>query len=87
MLGVEGERQTDFTRWSDALVRALSRPTDQAVRAEIRQSVRALYSYVEQMIHRRRSETGDDLISALAQAEEERQILTPLEILGLAVLL
>jgi cytochrome P450 len=87
MLGVEVERQTDFTRWSDALVRALSRLTDQAVRAEIRQSVRALYSYVERMIHRRRRAPGDDLISALVQAEEERQLLTPLEILGLAVLL
>jgi len=87
MLGVEGERQTDCKRWSDALVRALSRPTDQAVRAEIRHSVRVLYSYVEQMIHRRRREQGDDLISALVQAEEERQMLTPLGILGLAVLL
>jgi cytochrome P450 len=87
MLGVEVERQADFKHWSDALVRALNRPTDTAVRAKIRQSVSELRTYLEQMINRRRTEPGDDLITAFVQAEEERQILTPLEILGLAVLL
>jgi cytochrome P450 len=87
MLGVEVERQADFKHWSDALVRALNRPTDKAVRAEIRQSVSELHAYLEQMINRRRTEPGDDLITAFVQAEEERQILTSLEILGLAVLL
>jgi cytochrome P450 len=87
MLGVEVERQADFKQWSDALVRALNRPTDTAVRAEIRQSVSELRTYLEQMISRRRAEPGDDLITAFVQAEEERQILTSLEILGLTVLL
>jgi cytochrome P450 len=87
MLGVEVERQADFKHWSDALVRALNRPTDKAVRAEIRQSVSELHTYLESMINRRRTEPGDDLITAFVQAEEEHQVLTPLEILGLAVLL
>jgi cytochrome P450 len=87
MLGVEVERQADFKHWSDALVRALNRPTDTAVRAEIRQSVSDLRTYLGQMIDRRRTEPGDDLITAFVQAEEERQILTSLEVLGLAVLL
>jgi cytochrome P450 len=87
MLGVEVARQADFKHWSDALVRALSRPTDVAVRAEIRQSVSELHTYLEQMINRRRTEPRDDLITAFVQAEEERQMLTALEILGLAVLL
>lgn len=87
MLGVEVERQADFKQWSDALVRALNRPTDTAVRAEIRQSVSELRTYLEQMINRRRTKPGDDLITAFVQAEEERQILTSLEILGLTVLL
>lgn len=87
MLGVEVERQADFKRWSDALVRAFNRSPDPAIRAEIRQSVSELRAYVELMIHRRRSEPGDDLITALVQAEEERQMLSPLEILGLVVLL
>ncbi|HJY80013.1 MAG TPA: cytochrome P450 [Candidatus Binatia bacterium] len=87
MLGVEVERQADFKHWSDAIVRSLNRPTDKAIRAEIRQSMSEFHTYLGNMITRRRTEPSDDLITAFVQAEEERQVLTPIEILGLTVLL
>jgi len=87
MLGIELERRADFKRWSDALVQSLNRPTDEAVRVEIRQCNREFRAYMEYMIQKRRTEPSDDLITAFVQAEEERQVLTSIEILGLTVLL
>ena len=87
MLGIELERQADFKRWSDSLVQSLNRPTDEAVRAEIRQNNTEFRAYMAHMIQKRRTEPSDDLITAFVQAEEERQTLTSIEILGLTVLL
>src|SRR6202008_4395745 len=58
MLGIELERQADFKRWSDAVVRSLNRPTDGAVRAEIKQSITEFRAYLEYMINKRRTEPG-----------------------------
>jgi cytochrome P450 len=87
MLGVEPERRDDFKIWSDDVVRATGRPTDEAERAEIRKSQAALRVYFERMIERRRTEPADDVLSALVKAEEERDVLSSQEILALAVLL
>jgi cytochrome P450 len=87
MLGIELERRADFKRWSDDVVRSLNRPTDEVVRAEIRQSIGEIRSYLGSMIQKRRTEPGDDLITAFVQAEEEHQVLSSIEILGLTVLL
>lgn len=87
MIGVEPERRDDFKVWSDDVVRATSRPTEEAERAQIRKSEAALRAYFEQMIERRRAEPGDDVLSALVKAEEERAVLSSQEILALAVLL
>jgi len=87
MLGIELARQKDFKRWSDDVVRSLNRPTDEIVRAEIRQSITEFRTYLGAMITKRRTEPGDDLITAFVQAEEEHQTLSPIEILGLTVLL
>lgn len=87
MLGIELERQADFKRWSDSLVQSLNRPTDEGRRAEIRRNITEFRAYMEHMIQKRRIEPRDDLITAFVQAEEERQTLTAIEILGLTVLL
>ena len=87
MLGVEPERRDDFKVWSDDVVRATGRPTDETERAQIRKSEAELRAYFEQMIERRRTEPGEDVITALVQAEEERDMLSSKEILALAVLL
>jgi cytochrome P450 len=87
MLGVEDDRLADFKRWSDDLVLGTSRPADEAVRTRVRQSGIALRAYFEQLIERRRTDPGEDVITALVRAEEEHDMLTSAEILGLAVLL
>ncbi len=87
MLGIELARQADFKRWSDSLVQSLNHPTDEVVRTEIQRNIGELRSYLEQIIQKRRTEPGEDLITAFVQAEEERQTLTSIEILGLTVLL
>jgi len=87
MLGVEPERLGDFKRWSDDVVLGTSRPTDEAVRARVRKSGADLRRYFEHMIERRRADPGEDVITALVRAEEERDMLSAAEILALAVLL
>lgn len=87
MLGVEPERRDDFKRWSDDVVLGTSRPTDEAVRARVRQSGAELRAYFQHMIERRRTDPGEDVITALVRAEEEHDMLSAAEILTLAVLL
>ncbi|MGE0822713.1 MAG: cytochrome P450 [Candidatus Binatia bacterium] len=87
MLGVDDDRLDDFKRWSDDLVLGTSRPTDEAVRARVRQSGAALRNYFERLIERRRTNPGEDVLTVLVRAEEEHDMLSSAEILGLAVLL
>lgn len=87
MLGVEDERLDDFKRWSDDVVLGTSRPSDEAVRARVRQSGLALRNYFERLIAWRRTHPGEDVITALVRAEEERDVLSAAEILALAILL
>ena len=87
MLGVEAELLDDFKRWSDDVVLGTSRPTDEAVRTRVRQSGAALRGYFARLIERRRTDPGEDVITALVRAEEEHDMLSAAEVLGLAVLL
>ena len=87
MLGVEPERLDDFKRWSDEVVLGTSRPSDEVIRTRVRQSGAALRNYFERMIERRRTDPGEDVITALVRAEEEHEMLSAAEILALAVLL
>jgi cytochrome P450 len=87
MLGVEDDRLDDFKRWSDGVVLGTSRPTDDGVRTYVRESGAALRAYFEKLIEHRRTTPGEDVLSALVRAEEEHDMLTSAEILGLAVLL
>jgi cytochrome P450 len=87
MLGVETERLDDFKRWSDDVILGTSRPSDAAVRTRVQKSGAAMRAYFEQIIERRRTDPGEDVITALVRAEEERDMLSASEILALAVLL
>lgn len=57
MLGIETERRADFRRWSDDLVKSSTRPREEAVRTQIRQSGKELRAYFENIIARRRTAT------------------------------
>jgi cytochrome P450 len=87
MLGVESEHHANFECWSDNVVRGTSRPDDEAQRAEIRQSNNEMRAYFQKAIALRRKEPRSDLLTALVQAEEERQALTADEVLAMAMLI
>ena len=88
MLGVEPQRYNDFKRWSDILVGMLlpqGVSPEQAAYAEAETA--AFQQYFRWAIEERRQHPGDDLISALVQAEEQHQHLTVDEVFGFAGLL
>jgi cytochrome P450 len=87
MLGVEPRYRIDFKRWSDNIVRGTNRPDDPGARAEIRASNAEMRSYFLKAIADRRKEPRDDLLTALVQAEDERQTLTADEVLAMAMLI
>jgi len=87
MLGIDLEHRQDFRRWSDNIVLATNRPDDPAVRDTIRRSNGEMRAYLQHIIAQRRKEPRDDLITAMVQAEEERQLLTADEILAMSVLI
>jgi cytochrome P450 len=88
MLGVEPERYREFKQWSDDMIRATGGAVvSPAERERLRGSMDDLRHYFEQAIEDRRRNPGDDLISALVRAEEEREALTAREVLAMCLLL
>jgi cytochrome P450 len=88
MLGVEPQRYNDFKRWSDILVGQLmpqGASPEQVAYAEAETA--AFQQYFRWAIEERRRHPGDDLISALVQAEEQHQHLTVDEVFSFAGLL
>jgi len=88
LLGVDVERRLEFKHWVDDLLGASNRATFTPEQKEhTRRSVDDLRDYFVELIARRRSAPGPDLISGFVQAEEEGQTLTEEEILAMGILL
>lgn len=85
LLGVDPAHRDNFKRWSDNVMSASNRPTDEAERQRIRQSHAEMRAYFADVIAQRRRAPREDLITALVRAEEDRQVLTENEILALMV--
>ncbi len=83
MMGIPGERADDFKRWSDALTGTLAG----ASLEDRQQDVLEMATFFNNMIPDRRSTPGDDLISAVANAEIDGERLTDQEIVGFCILL
>jgi cytochrome P450 len=84
MLGVPVGDRHKFHRWSKALLAASS------TRAGIWTAIPGIWlfmRYVRKFVRSRRARPGDDLVSALVQAEEAGEKLTEEELLALVVLL
>lgn len=84
MLGVPAKDRHRFHRWSHALMSAAS-STWGLVRAI--PNALALMRYIRKIIRVRRADPGDDLVSALIQAEEAGDRLSEAELLSMIVLL
>jgi cytochrome P450 len=89
MLGVPEEDWPRFRDWSRVLVGALDPVAiqDQQKLAEYAAADRAIQDYLADVVARRRSEPGDDLISALIAVEERGDALTERELVVMLVLL
>ena len=87
MLGVDPERRDDFKRWSDDVIHILAAGQNEARMAQYMASWEAFKAYFVDMIEVRRRAPRDDLVSALVQAQEERDALTLSEILNACLLI
>ena len=87
MLGVPPEDRAQFKVWSDQRARTLEPVIDARERAASEAAAIALDAYFRPIIQERRSAPQDDIVSALAQAEEEGDRLTEREMLNMLRLL
>ncbi len=87
MLGVVTRDLEDFKRWSDDVINLTAGGTQHGDMARYLQSWQEFKAYFTQIIEARRRSPQDDLISALVQAQEERDALTTSEILNFCLLL
>ena len=90
MLGVPLADHDRFEHWSRMLVRGLDPMMsfgDEALIAEVDQASSDLSDYFVDLIARRRTDLGEDLLSQLVLAEEEGEKLTEEELVATCILL
>lgn len=83
MMDIPAERSDDFKRWSDALTGTLAG----LPRAERAAQVMEMASFFAEMIPERRTRPGNDLVSAVANAEVDGASLSESDIVGFCILL
>lgn len=71
LLGVPREDQDDFRDWAGMMIRHGGGP-----RGGVARSVKKMRTYLVELIHRKRNEPGDDLISGLIRASDHGEHLT-----------
>ena len=87
MLGVSPEDRNQFKIWSRRHARLLEPAISSRERALAEAASKALDAYFRPIIEERRASPKDDIVSALAQAEEEGDRLTEREMLNMLHLL
>ncbi|MCC3771917.1 cytochrome P450 [Streptomyces sp. UNOC14_S4] len=82
MLGVPREDQDDFRDWAGMMIRHGGGP-----RGGVARSVKKMRTYLAELIHRKRENPGDDLISGLIRASDHGEHLTENEAAAMAFIL
>ncbi|MFD8210608.1 cytochrome P450 [Streptomyces sp. NPDC059695] len=82
LLGVPPEDQDDFRDWAGMMIRHGGGP-----RGGVARSVKKMRGYLAELIHRKRGEPGDDLISGLIKASDHGEHLTENEAAAMAFIL
>jgi cytochrome P450 len=85
VLGAPVEDAPRLHEWSNTIQRQFDGPFLMAERPRIERSVEELYAYLHELLERRRTTLGDDLISALLQAEAEGDRLSDVELVNLVL--
>ncbi|MFD3947797.1 cytochrome P450 [Streptomyces sp. NPDC058579] len=82
LLGVPEEDQDDFRDWAGMMIRHGGGP-----RGGVARSVKKMRGYLAELIHRKRLDPGDDLISGLIKASDHGEHLTENEAAAMAFIL
>ena len=87
MLGVPPVQYEQFKYWSDRIVESDNTPPGMPLPDATKQAAKDLRGYFANEIERRRSDPGDDLVSALVAAHDETEALSADELLAFVILL
>jgi cytochrome P450 len=82
LLGVPAEDQDDFRDWAGMMVRHGAGP-----RGGVGRAVKRMRAYLAELIHRKRADLGEDLISGLIRASDHGEHLTENEAAAMAFIL
>jgi cytochrome P450 len=82
LLGVPAEDQDDFRDWAGMMIRHGGGP-----RGGVARSVKRMRAYLVELIHRKREQPGDDLISGLIRASDDGEHLREKEAAAMAFIL
>lgn len=82
LLGVPREDQDDFRDWAGMMIRHGGGP-----RGGVARSVKKMRGYLLELIHKKREDPGDDLISGLIKASDHGEHLTENEAAAMAFIL
>jgi cytochrome P450 len=82
LLGVPAEDQDDFRDWAGMMIHHGGSP-----RGGVAKSVKLMRGYLAELIHRKRADLGDDLISGLVRAGDHGEHLTENEAAAMAFIL
>ncbi|MFF5565846.1 cytochrome P450 [Streptomyces sp. NPDC012623] len=82
LLGVPSEDQDDFRDWAGMMIRHGGGP-----RGGVARSVKRMRGYLAELIHRKRANPGDDLISDLIRASDHGEHLTENEAAAMAFII
>jgi cytochrome P450 len=83
MLGVPAEDQDDFRDWAGMMIRHAGG----GPRGGVGRAVKRIRAYLADLIHRKRADLGDDLISGLIRASDHGEHLTENEAAAMAFIL
>ncbi|MFJ6622562.1 cytochrome P450 [Kitasatospora sp. NPDC091335] len=87
MLGVPAEDQDDFRDWAGMMVRHTKPGQGGGQRGGVGRAVKRIRAYLLELIHRKRADLGDDLISGLIRASDHGEHLTENEAAAMAFIL
>ncbi|MBV9026271.1 MAG: cytochrome P450 [Streptomycetaceae bacterium] len=93
LLGVPPEDQDDFRDWAGLMLHSSGggprtpRGRERGSRGGVARSVKKMRAYLAELIHRKRADLGDDLISGLIRASDHGEHLTENEAAAMAFIL
>lgn len=86
LMGISHKDHSKLLDWSHAIVRVFDERVTPEEGAAAEQATIEFVAYLERQIEERRSDLGDDLLSAMIEVEESGDTLTDEEIVGTAIL-